>query len=87
MIVIYHFGPKNSKKILDPTQLLENAPNASKPSDSYILLPSFIRKLKVSPAEAELTNVITPSHHPHQSCSDQVNNNWYVDMFGSLQFG
>ena len=61
--------------------------NASKPSDSYILFPSFIRKLKVSPAEAELTNVITPSHHPHQSCSDQVNNNWYVDMFGSLQFG
>ena len=25
MIVIYHFEAKNSKKILDPTQLLENA--------------------------------------------------------------
>ena len=30
MIVIYHFEAKNSKTILDPTQLLENAPATKK---------------------------------------------------------
>ena len=42
MIVLYHFHAKNSKKIFDPSQLLENAPTVVKNEYLHFRFPDPI---------------------------------------------